>query len=230
MSSSGIFGPPRSWPHQDLIALSAEFDTEMVRRAYPSGVFPMPLPESGFSGMGWWSPIRRGVLALEGLRVTRSLRKSAKHYRTSVDVAFEDVLAACADPDRPGRWIDQEITGAYAQLHAEGVAHSVEVWGPSGRLVGGLYGVGFGGLFAGESMFHDPVDGRDASKVALLRLVEVLSDQYADQRLIDVQWRTDHLATLGVVELDRLEYLELLPDLLSVPEPDWFCGGGQVEG
>ena len=104
---------------------------------------------------------------------------------------------------------------AYGRLHRLGWAHSVEVW-RDGRLAGGLYGVSIGGLFAGESMFHHE---RDASKVALLALVELLSDQYADQRVLDVQWQTPHLASLGVVRRPRGEYLEALEQSLSIPLP-----------
>jgi leucyl/phenylalanyl-tRNA--protein transferase len=216
-----LFGRPADWPAQDLVAFSAEFDEALVLAGYTEGVFPMPLHESAFSQMGWWSPLRRGVLTPDGLRVTRSLRQSAKRYTTTIDTAFEQVLLACAEPSRPYGWIDPQIIRVYTALHRAGRVHSVETWDADGRLVGGLYGVSLGGLFAGESMFHNPVGGRDASKVALLRLVDVLSDDYADDRIIDVQWQTDHLASLGVIEIDRGEYLALLDEALEVPEPKW---------
>lgn len=216
-----LFGRPADWPAQDLIAFSAEFDEALVLAGYTEGVFPMPLHESAFSQMGWWSPLRRGVLTPDGLRVTRSLRQSAKRYTTTIDTAFEQVLLACAEPSRPYGWIDQQIIRVYTALHRAGRVHSVETWDADGRLVGGLYGVGLGGLFAGESMFHDPVHGRDASKVALLRLVDLLADDYAEDRIIDVQWQTDHLASLGTIEIDRGEYLALLDEALEVPEPKW---------
>jgi len=221
MRRSGIFGPAQDWPAQDLIAFSADFDADLVLEAYRAGVFPMPLHASGFGEMGWWSPTRRGVLPVEGLRVTRSMRQAARRYHTTVDRAFDRVLAACADPSRPNGWIDAEIARVYTALHRAGKVHSVETWDADGRLVGGLYGVGVGGLFAGESMFHDPVHGRDASKVALMALVDLLSDEYAEDRVIDVQWRTEHLAGLGVIEIDRAEYLALLEEALAVPEPRW---------
>lgn len=221
MKLSGVFGPATSWPDQDLVALSEEFDPDLVVAAYAAGVFPMPLREAGWppGTMGWWSPVRRGVLPLEFLRVPRSLRQSAKRFVTSVDTAFDEVVARCADPARPGGWIDHAIIEVYGELHRRGVAHSVEVWTPAGQLVGGLYGVGIAGLFAGESMFHDPVAGRDASKVALVRLVELLDDGY--ERLLDVQWLTEHLASLGAIEVDRSEYLALLADALDLPAPDF---------
>lgn len=222
MKLSGVFGPASQWPGQDLVALSDEFDADLVLEAYAAGVFPMPLHDAGWPDdlMGWWSPMRRGVLPLEFLRVTRSLRQSAKRYRVTVDAAFDDVIGRCADPRRSGGWIDAAVTRVYTELHRRGVVHSVEVWTPTGTLAGGLYGVSVGGLFAGESMFHDPVVGRDASKVALMALVDLLAEDGRD-RLLDVQWLTDHLASLGAVEVDREEYLELLADALDLPEPDW---------
>jgi len=221
MRRSMIFGLPEEWPAQDLIGFSEEFDASLALEGYRAGVFPMPLHDSGFGEMGWWSPLRRGVLTLDGLRVTRSLQKAARRYTTTVDQAFERVLAGCADPARPNGWIDDEIARVYSELHDAGHVHSVETWDDTGRLVGGLYGVSQGGLFAGESMFHDPVHGRDASKVALLALAEVLADDYAEARVIDVQWQTPHLATLGVIEIDRDEYLALLEEALGLPEPPW---------
>jgi leucyl/phenylalanyl-tRNA--protein transferase len=221
MRRSAVFGLPEQWPAQDLIGFSDDFDAALVLEGYRAGVFPMPLHDSGFGEMGWWSPLRRGVLTLEGLRVTRSLRQSARRYTTSIDQAFDRVLAGCADPARPNGWIDAEIAETYTELYAAGHVHSVETWDADGRLVGGLYGVSVGGLFAGESMFHDPVHGRDASKVALLALAELLADDYAEGRVIDVQWQTPHLATLGVIEIDRDEYLALLEEALGLPEPAW---------
>ena len=221
MARPGVFGPPQEWAGPDLIAVSAEFDAGLVLEAYRCGVFPMPLHQSAFDGMGWWSPLRRGILLPDALRVTRSLRQSARRYRTTIDRAFPDVLAGCADPRRAAGWIDEEVRAVYLRLFELGHVHSVETWDAAGRLVGGLYGVSLGGLFAGESMFHDPDHGRDASKVALLALVELLSDDHAGERVVDVQWQTDHLASLGVLEIDRDEYLDLLQLALAVPEPAW---------
>ena len=161
------------------------------------------------------------VLTLDGLRVTRSMRQSAKQFELRVDTAFADVVAGCADPSRSGGWIDEEIIKAYTELHRLGWAHSVEAW-RDGELAGGLYGVAVGGLFAGESMF---TRARDASKVALMGLVDLLADEYADQRLLDTQWHTPHLATLGVVEIPRAEYLDRLAKALELPLPTAFSGG-----
>ncbi len=158
------------------------------------------------------------MLPLDGLRVSRSLRQSARHMEIRVDTAFPEVLAACADPDRDSGWIDRDIEVAYTRLHELGWAHSVETW-QDGELVGGLYGVAVGGLFAGESMFHRV---RDASKVALVGLVDLLHDEHVDRRLLDVQWQTPHLASLGVVELPRQDYLARLEKALDVPLPRAF--------
>ncbi len=166
----------------------------------------------------WWSPVERGVLPLDGLRVSRSLRQSVRRTEIRVDTAFAEVVAACGDPSRDGAWIDEDIRTAYTRLHELGWAHSVEAW-RDGELVGGLYGVAVGGLFAGESMFHRATD---ASKVALVGLVDLLRDEHAGRRVLDVQWRTDHLASLGVVTVPRPSYLGMLREALSLPLPAAF--------
>lgn len=216
-----VFGLEADWPGQDLVGFTDTIDTELTLAAYASGLFPMPLHESDFHGMGWWSPVRRAILPLGALRVSHSLRQALNHYRTSVDTAFEQVLAGCADPKRPDGWIDQDVVAVYTQLFERGVAHSVETWDDEGRLVGGLYGVGMRGLFAGESMFHDPEHGRDASKVALVRLVDTLRARPDGVALLDMQWLTPHLASLGGVEVSRHRYLQLLDSALDAPETPW---------
>ncbi|MDR1213144.1 MAG: leucyl/phenylalanyl-tRNA--protein transferase [Propionibacteriaceae bacterium] len=216
-----VFGPPRSWPGEDLVAFSDRFDADLALAAYRSGVFPMPLRRAFFpERMAWWSPLRRGVLAAGELKVSRSLRQSARRYRVTCDQAFDRVIAACAEPDRPGGWIDADIQAVYGRLHRMGRVHSVECWSADGRLAGGLYGVGLGGLFAGESMFHRSGYGRDASKVALWRLAEWLGRD-GRPRLIDVQWSTPHLASLGVSEISRAAYLDRLAELIDWPDPPW---------
>jgi leucyl/phenylalanyl-tRNA---protein transferase len=212
------FGSPASWRHDDLIGVSREFDADLALAAYAAGVFPMPAPARL---MGWYSPLRRGVLPLDGLRVTRSLRKMLPRYEIRVDTAFGEVLAACADRRRPHGWIDRRIRKVYTELHQRGIVHSVEAWSADGELAGGLYGVSLGGLFAGESMFHRPDIGRDASKAALVALVDFLVAMDPTDRLLDVQWVTPHLASLGVVEIAREDYLELLAQALRRPAPDW---------
>ncbi len=208
------FPPPERWPvDDDLVAIGADLEPGTLLAAYRSGLFPMPFPEAG--APGWWSPVRRGVLPLDGMHVSRSLRRSVRHFEIRVDTACAEVIDACADPRRPGGWIDGDIRAAYLRLHELGWVHSIEAW-HDGRLAGGLYGVAIGGLFAGESMFHREAD---ASKVALLGLVELLSDEHRDRRLVDVQWETPHLASLGVVEIDRADYLARLDAAVRLPPP-----------
>ncbi|MEZ5340727.1 MAG: leucyl/phenylalanyl-tRNA--protein transferase [Acidimicrobiales bacterium] len=172
-------------PGQDFIGVGADLRPGTLLAAYRSGYFPMPVV-TGIrkrSRIGWFSPDPRGTLPLDGLIVSRSLRRSIRRYRVTIDTCFDQVIAACADPARPHGWIDDDITTAYRELHRLGYAHSVETW-DGDVLVGGLYGVATGGLFAGESMFHRRTD---ASKVALVHLVDLLND--GQPRLLDVQWQ-----------------------------------------
>ena len=206
-------------PHEDLVCVGADLRPGTLIAAYTRGLFPMGVGKHGTGQIGWWCPDPRGVLPPAGLRVSRSLRKSCRRFQVRVDTAFTDVVRSCADPSRPGRWITPQLLLAYSELHRLGLAHSVEVWAGS-QLVGGLYGVSIGGLFAGESMFHTQ---RDASKVALVALVQLLSAG-GQTRLLDVQWRTEHLASLGVVEIPRSRYLMDLPPALAAPAPLWQAG------
>ncbi|MFS3127570.1 leucyl/phenylalanyl-tRNA--protein transferase [Nocardioides sp. Bht2] len=203
---------------EDLVAIGADLEPGTLLSAYRAGYFPMPLGDvDEVDGeFGWWCPEFRGVLELDGLKVSRSLRKTARRFEIRIDTAFAAVMEGCADPARDGAWISTAIRRAYEELHRLGWAHSVEAWA-DGELVGGLYGVAVGGLFAGESMFHRE---RDASKAALIGLVEHLQAQ-GGNRLIDVQWQTEHLATLGVVELERAEYLRRLEELQETPPAFW---------
>jgi leucyl/phenylalanyl-tRNA--protein transferase len=201
----------------DLVASGGDLEPSTLLAAYRRGLFPMPA-ELESDEVCWWSPVRRGILPLDGLRVSRSLRASVRRYEVRVDSAFADVVAACADPDRDSRWINDAVVGGYTRLHELGWAHSVETW-QDGRLVGGLYGVAIGGLFAGESMFSRATD---ASKVALVHLVDLLTDVHADRRLLDTQWQTPHLQSLGVVEIARTEYLRRLEVALDLPLPEVF--------
>lgn len=201
--------PPTPWvmPSPDqadahgLVAVGADLEPGTLLAAYRSGLFPMPF---GRRRVGWWSPDPRGVLPLDGLKVSRSLRKSCQRFEVRRDTAFESVMRRCADPRRPHGWINDDFVRAYVRLHEMGWAHSVETW-LDGTLVGGLYGVRVDGLFAGESMFHSVTD---ASKVALVALVDWLHT--TDVALLDVQWCTDHLASLGAVEVSRHDYLQRL--------------------
>lgn len=179
----------------------------------------MPIRSGAQEVLAWWSPDPRGILPLDRLRVSRSLRRSCARYTVTFDRDFEAVIDACAAPERQGRWITDEIRRAYVELHELGWAHSVEARTDDGALAGGLYGVAIGGLFAGESMFHRQADG---SKVALVALVAVLRNN-ADA-LLDVQWLTPHLASLGAVEIARPEYLHRLDGALRQPLPPGLGG------
>lgn len=165
--------------------------------------------------LAWWSPDPRGVMPLADWHVGRSLRRSRRRLTCTVDRAFREVMLACADPSRPNGWIDDSFVDAYSALHELGWAHSVEVWRevPGDELVGGVYGVAIGGLFAGESMFHRATD---ASKVAVAELVDRLV--VGGGVLFDVQWCTPHLASLGAVEVPRTRYLAMARDAVARPQ------------
>ena len=152
----------------------------------------------------WWSPNPRGILPLDGLRVSRSLRQSAKRLEVRVDTCFGRVVQGCADPARDDTWITDEFIAGYTRLHELGWAHSVEVFDRANQLAGGLYGVRIDGLFSGESMFHVQ---RDASKVALMGS--------SGMTLLDVQWPTDHLASLGAIAIPRQAYLARLANAVG---------------
>jgi leucyl/phenylalanyl-tRNA---protein transferase len=216
--SPWLFADPDDDRYDDLVGLGADLEPGTLLAAYRRGLFPMP-GDRRQDPLLWFCPVRRGVLPLDGMKVSKSLRRSARDFEIRVDTAFDEVVAACADPSRPQGWIDERIRTAYADLHRLGWAHSVEAWRDE-RLAGGLYGVAVGGLFAGESMFHRETD---ASKVALLGLVSLLRDEHADRRVLDVQWSTPHLASLGVVEIERSDYLARLHETLALPLPAAFA-------
>lgn len=203
------FPSARSADENGVVGLGADLEPGTVLEGYRNGIFPMPIDDGRL--LAWWSPDPRGVLPLDRLRVSRSLRRSSRRFDVTFDTSFDEVLESCASPERDGRWIDDAVALAYGELHRLGWAHSVEVRDPvDGRLVGGLYGIHIDGLFAGESMFHAE---RDASKVALVALVERL--RAIGVVLLDVQWLTPHLASLGAVAISRDDYLERLSVALS---------------
>lgn len=207
----------------DVVGIGADLEPGTLLAAYRRGLFPMHLDVPGGPRLlGWWSPDPRGVIPLAGFRISRSLRRSMRRFEIRVDTAFAEVIAACAEP-RPsgGHWIHPSIIRAYRRLHELGWAHSVEAWDRAGGLAGGLYGVAIGGLFAGESMFHRATD---ASKVALAGLVETLVADCDHRRLLDVQWATPHLASLGAVEIPARDYRHRLGRALEAPLPPAFTG------
>lgn len=199
---------PDDWPDDDCVAVGADMSPPTLLEAYRRGAFPMPHGGE----LLWWSPMERGVLIPSHIKVSRSLSKSIRKFTVTVDESFEEVIDACADPKRPGSWIDSPIREAYVRMHRLGWAHSVETRDADGNLVGGLYGLSIGALFAGESMFHRATD---ASKVALVALAELIGDD----GLIDTQWSTDHLASLGVEQWSRAQYLDTIEALVELPPP-----------
>ncbi|MCB1396117.1 MAG: leucyl/phenylalanyl-tRNA--protein transferase [Rhodobacter sp.] len=192
---------------------------ELIVRAYAGGVFPMA--ESAESDeVHWFEPRQRGVLPLDGFHVSRSLGKTRRQggFTFSCDRDFAGVLAACAD--RPATWINPEIARVFTELHGLGLAHSVEVWTSDGALAGGVYGLALGGAFFAESMVSRVTGG---SKMALAELVARLRG--AGFALLDTQYLTPHLATLGGIEISRAVYrtrlaeaLERTPRLAFVPQ------------
>jgi leucyl/phenylalanyl-tRNA--protein transferase len=205
------FAPGWQSSPDDIIAIGGDLEPSTVIAAYRQGVFPM-IVETPEPLLAWWSPDPRGIIPLDRLRVTKSLRQSAKRYEVRVDTCFAEVIRACANPERESGWITPEFIAAYVRLHELGWAHSIEVFDRAGRLAGGLYGVRINRLFAGESMFYTQ---RDASKVALMALVQTMRE--TGLTLLDVQWCTEHLASLGATEVSRRQYLELLSEALEHP-------------
>jgi len=200
--------PPADHPH-DAWGLGADLEPETLLAAYRVGLFPMRVD----GDLIWWSPARRAVIPVRAFDASRSLRRSARAYEIRFDTAFDDVINGCANPVRPHGWIDPSFITAYGRLHDLGWAHSVEAWDEDG-LAGGLYGVGINGLFAAESKFFRRTG---ASKAALLGLVEFLAAA-GGSRLLDVQWSTPHLESLGAVEITRSGYHELLDAALLLPD------------
>lgn len=187
-----------------MVGFGADLKPATLVDAYRRGIFPWPHPDVA---LPWFSPDPRAVLHLDGLRVSRSLRQRLRRcgWSTTVDAAFEEVVVACARrPAGEGTWIGRDMQQAYVRLWRLGWAHSLEVW-DGGALVGGLYGVAVGGCFTGESMFHRSTD---ASKVALVDLVDRWAE--AGGAFVDVQLPTEHLASLGAVEVPREEFLDRL--------------------
>ena len=188
---------------------------ELLVSAYGKGIFPMADMDGSIA---WYRPDPRAILPLDSFHAPHSLRRVMRGARLEFrrDTEFSGVIQACAEQtaDRPNTWISPDIIEAYTTLHKQGIAHSVEVW-RNKRLVGGLYGVAIGGLFAGESMFNR---SRDASKAALVHLVDHLIER--GFILLDIQFMTDHLRQFGAIEIPAREYQERLEKALLVPA-DW---------
>jgi leucyl/phenylalanyl-tRNA--protein transferase len=187
--------------------MSDVLDPQLVLGAYSVGVFPMADSRDAAS-VYWVEPRRRAVLPLDGFQLSRSLKKTiaADRFQVTVDTAFERIVQLCAESveGRPETWINDGIERVFHTLHAMGFAHSVECW-DGGKLVGGLYGLSLGRAFFGESMVSRATD---ASKVALAHLVARL--RAGGFTLLDCQFQTSHLASLGAIEIDRADYVALL--------------------
>jgi leucyl/phenylalanyl-tRNA--protein transferase len=208
-----LFPDPREAEDDGLLAVGGDLDPRRLVQAYASGIFPWP--HEGFPLL-WFSPDPRLLFEPSGVRVNRSLGKRLRRgdYHSTMDRAFERVIRSCATVPRPGEagtWINAEMQRAYTRLHELGLAHSVETWRGE-ELVGGLYGISLGGMFAGESMFST---APDASKVALAALSRQL--ERWGFAFIDAQLPTDHLLRMGGREVPREAYLERLEAALQLP-------------
>jgi leucyl/phenylalanyl-tRNA--protein transferase len=239
LSPPRFFPPPTATTPEGLLCVGGRLSPEWLLDAYSHGIFPWPMWEE--EPIAWWSPDPRAVIELDGLHVSRRLRRTlqAGKFLVTCDRNFEAVIRGCATADdrEDGTWLTPPMIAAYCRLHKLGHAHSIEVWLPlppgEGRgegapsktphpsplpegegiiLAGGTYGVAIGGLFAAESMFHHV---RDASKVALAHLVSHLRAR--GYQLLDIQQLTPHTASLGAVELSRTEYLRRLVEAVDMP-------------
>lgn len=211
-SSDSRFFPPAESAHETgLLAVGGNLNVEWLVDAYSHGIFPWPFTDGT---LAWWSPDPRAIVPLEAVHIPRRLARTCHQGRFTVEIdrAFDEVIRHCATADdrTDGTWITRGIERSYGQLHEAGIAHSVEVR-RDGKLVGGLYGVALGGMFAAESMFHLE---RDASNVALVHLFELLQRQ--GFRLLDIQQLTPHLTRFGAIAIPRQEFLARLREALPL--------------
>jgi leucyl/phenylalanyl-tRNA---protein transferase len=212
------FPPAESADEYGIVLVGGKLRTDWITAAYRRGIFPWPISAGRRSVLAWFSPDPRALIEHENLHISRRLARRLRsgHFQITFDQAFEQVIACCAAPRDDddgeasgGTWIIPELAHAYCELHTLGIAHSVEVW-QQGELVGGLYGVAFGGYFSGESMFHRVTD---ASKIALVSMSRHLQRQGFS--MFDVQLLTSHLASLGATEISRAHYLQRLSQALT---------------
>lgn len=213
--------------HNLRMSRADPLDPELLLRAYAMGVFPMA-DDRDAASVYWVEPKWRAVMPLDGFHLSRSLRKTIARdrFRVTTDQAFSDIIALCAESaeDRPNTWINGAIERAFVDLHGAGFAHSVECW-EGDRLVGGLYGLALGRAFFGESMVSRATD---ASKVAFAWLVARLNA--GGFRLLDCQFQTDHLASLGAAEISRDDYMALLGSALGDSSAGLSSGSPSVDG
>lgn len=209
-TTSRYFPPVELADEDGLLGVGGSLESDWLIDAYRHGIFPWPIDDT----LAWWAPDPRAVLELDDLKISRRLARTLRSDRFTVtcDLAFAEVIAACAEVPRGdgGTWITPDMAAAYCRLHDIGVAHSVETWCDD-QLVGGIYGLAIGGFFAGESMFYHATD---ASKVALVRLVQHLRAR--GFVLFDLQLLNDHTKRLGGSEISRCEYLHRLSAALEL--------------
>ena len=207
-----LFPSPNSASEEGLVAVGGEITTKRVLSAYRQGIFPW---YSEDQPVLWWSPEPRAILYPDGIKISRSLKKTLRHSKFSItaDTAFSEVVKACAGPriqsPTGGTWITAEMMDTYNQLHQLGYGHSIEVWDED-KLVGGLYGPSLASAFFGESMFSHQ---SDASKLALVYLAKFSKSSGID--FIDCQLPTNHLASMGAINISRKEYLRILEAALK---------------
>lgn len=209
------FPPVTAAMEGGLLRVGGRLTPDWLLTAYERGIFPWPVIEDDWEILAWFSPDPRAVIELDGLHVSRRLARRIRSQRFEVTMNhdFSGVVAGCSEPrrDDSGTWITPAICAAYRQLHELGHAHSIEVWS-QGALVGGLYGVALGGMFAGESMFFRM---RDASKIAMFFLLEHLRQR--GFTLFDIQQQTPHAERMGAVEISRSQFLSRLHCALTLP-------------
>jgi leucyl/phenylalanyl-tRNA--protein transferase len=213
LSVPRFFPPPTATTPEGLLCVGGRLSPEWLLDAYRHGIFPWPMWEN--EPIAWWSPDPRAIIELDGIHISRRLRRTLRsgRFQATIDRDFAGVIHACAEsPGRHGNtWLTPGMIAAYRQMHELGHAHSIEVW-QDGRLAGGSYGIAMGGLFAAESMFYLV---RDASKVALAYLVAHLRSR--EYKLLDIQQWTPHTGSLGAVEISRVEYLRRLARVVDLP-------------
>ncbi|HAY82788.1 MAG TPA: leucyl/phenylalanyl-tRNA--protein transferase [Planctomycetaceae bacterium] len=215
-SFNSVYFPPISSADEDgLLMFGGELAPEWLLEAYSHGIFPWPIVDQHLELLAWFSPDPRAVLELDDLYVSKRLARRIRSGQSQVTIntAFPQVIAGCAAPRsyESGTWVTDDLIAAYCQMHDLGHAHSVEVW-QDDQLVGGLYGIAIGGMFAGESMFHRQ---RDASKVALYFLVRHLKQRGFS--LLDIQQTTSHSQRMGSTELPRAVFLQRVAQAIADP-------------
>ena len=218
MKTSPVTFPPVEEADEDgFLAWGGNLEPETLRLAYRSGIFPWPMENLPFL---WFAPPERAILRVSDFHISRSLQKllRQKPWDVRIDTNFQAVIEACACASRPGQdgtWITRDVQRAYCRLHQSGEAHSIEVY-LENQLVGGLYGVNWGGYFAGESMFHH-VSG--ASKIALVFLVAHLQKQGVTW--LDCEVLNPLFESFGAVEISRDEFMQMLQTALKSPAIEW---------